>query len=348
MNNTQLFDALSYVNETLVDRAASVAKTAPAIRKGRLLRWGGAVAAVLIAVTVAAVTVPMLTITPSKPPESPRFVLQRVYKNVLTDVAWGPEEGISMYVEDVGQIDHPEGQVFRMRGVEYPLTYVRSLYYPTEDTMMHEYSLEIDGLYRGDSPYVMLTDDGALFRTGFFSMGEIDMSAVENDDELIRLVEEALAEFVDFDAYEFVEITPNGYRQIKWYNKLGEYILPGAVSVGVMSSDGQVSSLYKCVAQEVTVTEADLPTDDEIRALVTEDIQNTHLVLHGPAELGEVVHKEIIERDGVECVYVSVESEYTFKADTGKEYRNKQELWYIIPVESPASARNIQQPVYSE
>lgn len=348
MNNTQLFDALSYVNETLVDRAVPVSKAVPAKRRGRLLRWGGAVAAVLIAVTVAAVAVPMLTITPSKPPEVPRFVLQRVYKNVLTDVAWGPEEGISMYVEDVGQIEHPEGQVFRMRGVEYPLTYVRSLYYPTEDTMMHEYSLEIDGQYRGDSPYVMLTDDGDLFRTGFFSMGEIDMSAVENDDELIRLVEEALAEFVDFDAYEFVEITPKGYRQIKWYNKMGEYILPGTVSVGVMASDGRVSALYKCVAHEVTVTEADLPTDDEIRALVTEDIQNTHLVLYGPAELGDVVHKEIIERDGVECVYVSVEAEYTVKVDTGKEYRNKQELWYIIPVESPASARNIEQPVYSE
>ena len=81
------------------------------------------------------------------------------------------------------------------------------------------------------------------------------------------------------------------------------------------------------------MTEADIPTDDEIRALVAEDVKDTEMALYSPVQLGEVCYKKIIEQNGVECLYICVEAEYIFMAPTGKEYRNQQNLWYIIPIE---------------
>lgn len=266
------------------------------------------------------------------PSESYQYTVQRVNKHLFSYEGWDHESMVNMDIELVDWAEHPEGQVFTLNGVEYPLTYVRSLYYPDEDSLMHEYSLDIEGWSSSDSPWVLLTDDGTLFRTGFFNMGYVDMSQANSDDELIRLVEEAMADFADFNSYEHVKITPDGYRRITWYNTLGDYQVPGPVTVGVMP-DGSISNLYKEVSHEITVTEADLLTDDEIRALVAEDVKDTMLTLHGPVRLGEVGHKEIIEQNGVECLYIYVEAEYKFMSDEGKMYDNLANLWYIIPIE---------------
>ena len=169
-------------------------------------------------------------------------------------------------------------------------------------------------------------------------MACVDMSQVGSNDDLIRLVEEAMADFADFDSYEFVKINkddPKAYRRITWYNTLGGYQVPGPLSIGVMP-DGSLRNLYKEVAHEITITEADLPTDDEIRALVAEDVKDTDMALHGPVQLGDVCHKEIIEQNGVECVYIYVEAEYKFMSDEGKIYNNLTNLWYIIPIEQQA------------
>ena len=141
-----------------------------------------------------------------------------------------------------------------------------------------------------------------------------------------------MADFVDFDAYEFVEISSEDYRVIKWYNQLGDYRLPDSVRLGV-TPEGYVNNMYKDIAHEITMTEADIPTDDEIRAMVAEDVKETEMALYGPVQLGAVCHKEIIEQNGEECLYIYVETEYIVKFDTEKEYVNKQNLWYIIPVE---------------
>ena len=141
-----------------------------------------------------------------------------------------------------------------------------------------------------------------------------------------------MADFVDFDAYEFVEISSEDYRVIKWYNQLGDYRLPDSVRLGV-TPEGYVNNMYKDIAHEITMTEADIPTDDEIRAMVAEDVKDTDMELYGPVRLGNVCHKEIIEQNGVECIYVYVESEFIVKDSTGKEFRGELDLWYIIPVE---------------
>ena len=300
-------------------------------RRTKFLRLAAVAAALAVVVAVGAVVAPMLMKEPAAPAETSRFSLQRVYKSHYSDEAWGPEGAVDMYVQAVDWAEHPEGQVFTLNGVEYPLTYNRSLYYPDEDTLMHEYLLDIEGFDKKNNPYVMLTDEGALFRTGFFNMAHVDMSLANSDETLIEMVEEAMADFVNFDSYELVEISSSGYRVIKWYNRLGDYQLPDSVTLGV-TKEGDINGLYMNVSHEISMTETDLPTDDEIRALVAEDVQDTEMVKYGPVQLGEVFYKKIIEQNGVECIYVYVEAEYTVRFDTEKEYVNKQNLWYVIPI----------------
>lgn len=335
MKGKTAFHAMEGIDPRYILEAAPDA-VAPVVagRRTKFLRLAAVAAALAVVVAVGAVVAPMLMKEPAAPAETSRFTLQRVYQSHYSDEAWGPEGSVDMYVQVVDWAEHPEGQVFTLNGVEYPLTYNRSLYYPDQDSMMHEYVLDINGFDKSNSPYVMLTDEGGLFRTGFFNMAHVDMSLADSDEALIELVEEAMADFVDFDSYEFVEISSSGYRVIKWYNQLGEYQLPDSVTLGV-TKEGDINGLYVDVPHEISMTETDLPTDDEIRALVAEDVQDTEMVMYGPVQLGEVFYKKIIEQDGVECVYIYVEAEYTVKFDTDKEYVNKQNLWYIIPIETP-------------
>ena len=335
MKGKTAFDALGSIDPRYILEAAPDAPVAVVGKRTRILRMSAVAAALALVVAVGAVVAPMLMKEPAAPAETSRFTLQRVYKSHYSNEAWGPEGATSMYVQTVEWAEHPEGQVFTLNGVEYPLTYQKSLYYPDEDTLMHEYSLDVESWSSSNTPYVLLTDDGALFRTGYFDMACVDMSQVGSNDDLIRLVEEAMADFADFDSYEFVKINkddPKADRRITWYNTLGGYQVPGPLSIGVMP-DGSLRNLYKEVAHEITITEADLPTDDEIRALVAEDVKDTDMALHGPVRLGDVCHKEIIEQNGVECVYIYVEAEYKFMSDEGKIYNNLANLWYIIPIE---------------
>lgn len=341
MKGKTAFNAMEGIDPRYILEAAPDV-VAPVVvgRRTKLLRLAAVAAALAVVVAVGAVVAPMLMKEPAAPAETSRFTLQRVYKSHYSDEAWGPDGATNMYVQAVDWAEHPEGQVFTLNGVEYPLTYQKSLYYPDEDTLMHEYSLDIESWSSSNTPYVLLTDDGALFRTGYFDMACVDMSQVGSNDDLIRLVEEAMADFADFDSYEFVKINkddPKAYRRITWYNTLGDYQVPGPLSIGVMP-DGSLRNLYKEVAHEITITEADLPTDDEIRALVAEDVKDTDMALHGPVRLGDVCHKEIIEQNGVECVYIYVEAEYKFMSDEGKIYNNLTNLWYIIPIETPPTA----------
>lgn len=333
MKGKTAFDALGSIDPRYILEAAPDAPVAVVGKRTRILRMSAVAAALALVVAVGAVVAPMLMKEPVAPAETSRYTLQRVYKSHYSNEAWGPEGATSMYVQVVEWAEHPEGQVFTLNGVEYPLTYQKSLYYPSQDSVVHEYSLEIDAWKTDDAPYVLLTDDGTLFRTGYFNMAQVDMTAVKNDDDLIKLVEEAMADFVDFDAYEFVEISSEDYRVIKWYNQLGDYRLPDSVRLGV-TPEGYVNNMYKDIAHEITMTEADIPTDDEIRAMVAEDVKETEMALYGPVQLGAVCHKEIIEQNGEECLYIYVETEYIVKFDTEKEYVNKQNLWYIIPVEN--------------
>ena len=339
MKGKTAFNAMEGIDPRYILEAAPDAVAPVAVgRSTKFLRLAAVAAALAVVVAVGAVVAPMLMKEPATPAEASRFTLQRVYKSHYSNEAWGPEGATSMYVQTVEWAEHPEGQVFVLDGVEYPLTYNRSLYYPDEDTLMHEYSLDIESWSSSNNPYVLLTDDGALFRTGYFDMACVEMSQVGSNDDLIRLVEEAMADFADFDSYEFVKINkddPKAYRRITWYNTLGDYQVPGPLSIGVMP-DGSLRNLYKEVAHEITITEADLPTDDEIRALVAEDVKDTDMSLHGPVRLGDVCHKEIIEQNGVECVYIYVEAEYKFMSDEGKIYNNLTNLWYIIPIEDCA------------
>lgn len=339
MKGKTAFNAMEGIDPRYILEAAPDV-VAPVVvgRRTKFLRLAAVAAALAVVVAVGAVVAPMLMKEPAAPAETSRFTLQRVYKSHYSDEAWGPDGATNMYVQAVDWAEHPEGQVFTLNGVEYPLTYQKSLYYPDEDTLMHEYSLDIESWSSSNTPYVLLTDDGALFRTGYFDMACVDMSQVGSNDDLIRLVEEAMADFADFDSYEFVKINkddPKAYRRITWYNTLGDYQVPGPLSIGVMP-DGSLRNLYKEVAHEITITEADLPTDDEIRALVAEDVKDTDMALHGPVQLGDVCHKEIIEQNGVECVYIYVEAEYKFMSDEGKIYNNLTNLWYIIPIEQQA------------
>ena len=339
MKGKTAFNAMEGIDPRYILEAAPDV-VAPVVvgRRTKFLRLAAVAAALAVVVAVGAVVAPMLMKEPAAPAEPSRFYLQRVYKSHYSDEAWGPDGATNMYVQAVDWAEHPEGQVFTLNGVEYPLTYQKSLYYPDEDTLMHEYSLDVESWSSSNTPYVLLTDDGALFRTGYFDMACVDMSQVGSNDDLIRLVEEAMADFADFDSYEFVKINkddPKAYRRITWYNTLGDYQVPGPLSIGVMP-DGSLRNLYKEVAHEITITEADLPTDDEIRALVAEDVKDTDMALHGPVQLGDVCHKEIIEQNGVECVYIYVEAEYKFMSDEGKIYNNLTNLWYIIPIEQQA------------
>ena len=339
MKGKTAFDALGSIDPRYILEAAPDAAVTAVGKRAKILRLSAVAAALALVVAVGAVVAPMLMKEPAAPAEDPRFSLQRVYKSHYSEEAWGPDGAVNMYVQVVDWAEHPEGQVFTLNGVEYPLTYNRSLYYPDEDTLMHEYFLDIESWRSSNDPYVLLTDDGTLFRTGYFDMACVDMSQVISNDDLICLVEEAMADFADFDSYEFVKINkddPNAYRRITWYNTLGDYQVPGPLSIGVMP-DGSVRNLYKEVAHELTVTEADLPTDDEIRALVAEDVKDTDMALHGPVQLGDVCHKEIIEQNGVECVYIYVEAEYKVMSDEGKIYNNLTNLWYIIPIEDGAA-----------
>ena len=134
----------------LSDQRAAAPATAR--RKHRRLYIAAAAAALALVVAVGAVVVPMLMKEPAAPAETSRFTLQRVYKSHYSDEAWGPEGATSMYVQAVEWAEHPEGQVFVLNGVEYPLTYNRSLYYPDEDTLMHEYSLDIESWSSSNNP----------------------------------------------------------------------------------------------------------------------------------------------------------------------------------------------------
>ena len=332
MKGKTAFNAMEGIDPRYILEAAPDAVAPVAVgRRTKFLRLAAVAAALAVVVAVGAVVAPMLMKEPAAPAETSRFTLQRVYQSHYAEEAWGPEGTVDMYVQTVDWAEHPEGQVFVLDGVEYPLTYNRSLYYPDEDTLMHEYLLDIEGFDKKNNPYVMLTDEGALFRTGFFNMAHVDMSLANSDEALIEMVEEAMADFVNFDSYELVEISSSGYRVIKWYNRLGDYQLPDSVTLGV-TKEGDINGLYMNVSHEISMTETDLPTDDEIRALVAEDVQDTEMVKYGPVQLGEVFYKKIIEQNGVECIYVYVEAEYTVRFDTEKEYVNKQNLWYVIPI----------------
>ena len=336
MKGKTAFNAMEGIDPRYILEAAPDAVAPVAVgRSTKFQRLAAVAAALAVVVAVGAVVAPMLMKEPATPAEPSRFSLQRVYKSHYSNEAWGPEGAVNMYVQTVDWAEHPEGQVFVLNGVEYPLTYQNSLYYPSQDSVVHKYLLDIEAWKTDEDPYVLLTDDGTLFRTGYFNMAQVDMTAVKNDDDLIKLVEEAMADFVDFDAYEFVEISSEDYRVIKWYNQLGDYRLPDSVRLGV-TPEGYVNNMYKDIAHEITMTEADIPTDDEIRAMVAEDVKETEMALYGPVQLGAVCHKEIIEQNGEECLYIYVETEYIVKFDTEKEYVNKQNLWYIIPIEDRA------------
>ncbi len=334
MKGKTAFNAMEGIDPRYILEAAPDAPVVAAGKKARIWRLTAVAAALAVVVAVGAVMAPML-LREDVPPltEPPRYSLQRVYQSHYSDEAWGPEGAVDMYVQVVDWAEHPEGQVFVLNGVEYPLTYHRSLYYPDQDSMMHEYVLDIEGFDKSNSPYVMLTDEGVLFRTGFFNMAHVDMSLANSDEALIELVEEAMADFVNFDSYEFVEISSSGYRVIKWYNQLGDYQLPDSVTLGV-TKEGDINGLYMDVPHEISMTETDLPTDDEIRALVAEDVQDTEMVMYGPVQLGEVFYKKIIEQNSIECVYVYVEAEYKIVSDEGKVYNNLTNLWYIISVDA--------------
>ena len=335
MKGKTAFDALGSIDSRYILEAAPDAPVAVVGKRTRILRMSAAAAALALVVAVGAVVAPMLMKEPAAPAETSRFTLQRVYKSHYSNEAWGPEGATSMYVQAVEWAEHPEGQVFVLNGVEYPLTYNQSYFYPRQDALVHEYYLDIEGWSKSDSPYVLLTDDGTLFRTGFFYMAHVDVTAANDDAELIQLVEQAMADFADFDSYEFSEIKYEGYRTIMWYNKLGDYQLPDSISLGIMP-DGSLCNWYKDVPHAITAAESDLPTDDEIRALVAEDVKDTDMALHDPVRLGDVCHKEIIEQNGVECVYIYVEAEYKFMSDEGKVYNNLTNLWYLIPIENRA------------
>ena len=336
MKGKTAFNAMEGIDPRYILEAAPDA-VAPVVvgRRTKFLRLAAVAAALAVVVAVGAVMVPMLMKEPAAPAETSRFTLQRVYQSHYAEEAWGPEGTVDMYVQTVDWAEHPEGQVFTLNGVEYPLTYNQSYFYPRQDALVHEYYLDIEGWSKSDSPYVLLTDDGTLFRTGFFYMAHVDVTAANDEAELIQLVEQAMADFADFDSYEFSEIKYEGYRTIMWYNKLGDYQLPDSISLGIMP-DGSLCNWYKDVPHAITAAESDLPTDDEIRALVAEDVQNTEIAAFGPVQLGEISEKEIIEQNGVECVYFCIEAEYTFKSDVGKEYNNLTNLWYIIPIEDCA------------
>lgn len=339
MNNNQLFDALSYVNETLVDRATPVAKTAPAIRKGRLLRWGGAVAAVLAAVTVAAVAVPMMMRGGepplTEPPVNTNGMIE-VSAEVLADGS--ADEVMSVKNQQLFLEKPPVHESFTVGGQNYPLTYEYSVYYTVDDILGHLYRVEgIEGFGENDEqfPYVMYTDDGELLRTGYFYLGQIDMTRATDEKALARLLEEALAAYgVSFAGYETIDVHTVIHTAVIWSNRIGELKDPRFTRT-VIDPEGRITVLMDLPRVELTITEEDIPSDAAIVAMAEEMANRSAHAEHGPVDARYVEEKRLLFREGQFWIdaYVFVHKTVVDQLN-GKSYYTGTVIRYFIPVES--------------
>lgn len=339
MNNTQLFDALSHIDETLVNRAAPVAKTAPVLRRGRLLRWGGAVAAALVAVTMVAVAVPMLTGDQGSP-TGQEFPMEKIYSVAQTHLNGSSlisdeEADVSLKTVRGQDENHPKIDIYTILGTEYKLSYQQSTFSPRVSVSVHRFEMS-DALrpYAGVSSLIDFYDDGSLAGIFCMELGFIDLNSSDKDEDVIAAAETIISQYTDISRYTNVERyrhtseTKGGF--IFWYNEVGGKRLPGN-TVMAISEDGMVWGIIIGFAYDFILTEDQLPTNEDITEIVMKqnEVQN---LCNAETVRDFIIEYDIIIYQGEFYAHTKAGFFYTETLEDGTERKQYGSLEYLIPI----------------
>ena len=338
MNNNQLFDALSYVNETLVDRATPVAKTAPAIRKGRLLRWGGAVAAVLAAVALAAV--PRLMGDRGSLPGQ-EFPMEKIYSVAQTHLGGtslisDEEADVSLKTVKGQDEDHPKIETYTLNGTEYNLSYQESAYFPRSGVSEHRFTMSyVQRPYAGVSSLIDFYDDGSLAGVYCMELGFIDLNSSDKDEDVIAAAEAIISQYTDISRYTNVERdrhtpeTKGGF--IFWYNEVGGKRLPGNTIMAI-SEEGTVWGISIGFDYDFILTEDQLPTNEDITEIVMKQIEVQNLC-NAETVRDFIIEYDIIIYQGEFYAHTKAGFFYTETLEDGTERNIRYgSLEYLIPI----------------
>ena len=339
MKGKNAFEAMEGIDHKYILEAAPDAPVAVVGKRTRILRMSAVAAALAVVVAVGAVMVPMLMRedTPPLPNASlcPNGMVE-VSADVLADGSI--DEVMNVRNQQSFLENPPVHENFMVNGQAYPLTYEYSVYYTVDDIMGHLYRVEgIEGFGETDEqfPYVMYTDDGEVLRTGYFYLGQIDMTRATDDDALAHLLEEALDVYgVSFEGYETIEIQSVIHTAVIWSNRIGELKDP-RFTRAVVDPEGRITVLMDLPRVELTITEDDIPTDATIVAMAEEMANRSAHAEHGPVDALYLEEKRLLYRNGQFWIdaYVFV-NKTTVDHLTGKSYYAGTVIRYFVPVET--------------
>ena len=337
MKGTTAFEAMEGLDPRYILEAAPDAPIRTG-NKARLIRIAAVAAALALVVAAGIVVLPMF-LREEKPLTEPTINTNGMIE-VSADVLAGGS--ISEVMRSKNQQlfleDYPTHESFVVNGQSYPLTYEYSVYYTVDDIMGHLYRVEgIEGFGENDEqfPYVMYTDDGQLLRTGYFYLGQIDMTKATDNDALVRLLEEALAVYgVSFEGYETVDVQTIIHTAVIWSNSIGDMKDP-RFTRAVIAPDGKITVLMDLPRVELNITEDDIPTDAAIVAMAEEMANQSAHAEHGPVDALHVEEKRLVYRQGQFWIdaYVFVNKTVVDQV-SGKSYYTGTVIRYFIPIET--------------
>lgn len=338
MNNTQLFDALSHIDETLVNRAAPVSKTSSVLQWRRLLRWGGAVAAVLVAAVAVAVAVSMLMGDPGSP-TGQEFPMEKIYSvaqthygglNLISD----EEADVSLKTVRGQDENHPKIDTYTILGTEYKLSYQQSAFFPRAGVSEHRFKMSNPQRPYAGENLIDFYDDGSLAGIYYAELGFVDLNSCDTDEDVIAAAEAIISQYTDVSRYTHVERSRHRPETkecfIFWYNEVGGKRLPGDTIMAI-SEKGTVWGITIGFAYDFILTEEQLPTNEEITEIIMKQIEAQNLC-NAETVRDIIIEYDIIIYQGEFYAHTKVGFLYTEVLDDGTERERPGGLEYLIPI----------------
>lgn len=294
---------------------------------------------VLIICTVLAIIFSCSSCKKQEIPAEETKAKRTVYE-IRTDVYAGLSQEItdssliSTESQQTVETDHPNNQALQINDTNYPLTYNTSIYYPKRDLKVHSYSVNAPKHMNDADSYIELLEDGTPYRYSNIVFGEIDLSQVQTDEQLVTMVQEIISPYVDVSRYSEVSVSKPSLYVIDWYDMIGEYKKPGGVNV-VISSSGVVWQIIISPSYMGTMDETKLLSDSEVLRIAQDRIEQSELANLDSAIAQTVKNKYcmIYNNQFSQCCTIEVQYKDT-DPETNKQYNCTTNLQYIIPIEA--------------
>lgn len=341
MKGKTAFEAMEGIDPRYILEAAPDAAVVVG-RKTKFLRLTAVAAALALVAAVGAVMVPMLMKEPGIPTED-NIPVEKIYSVAQThyngtSLISDEEADVSLKTVKSQDENHPKIDTYTIKGTEYELSYLYSVFYPKAG--FSEHSFELVGAQKAFlsqtdiKPRIDIRDDGSIAGIYLLDLGSIDMSHSDDDEDVIAAAEAIAMQYTDISRYEYAERkrsmpdSKGGF--VIWYNEVGGKELPGTTTLAI-SDDGLVWAISIGFDYDFTLTEEQLPSNEKISEIVKYLIEIQNLC-NVETVCDIIIEYDIIIFNGEFYAHTMFGFRYTEVLEDGTDRDQYGSLEYLIPI----------------